>query len=155
MVGFQMLFVNAKRGKPIVFNDIFTPIRNFVRLFFGSIWMGMIVLLVLTPGIICFIMNWNLIGGILFAAGVIADIYLGIGWMFALLLIQDKGLTINNALKSSRELVAKNNWWLHLLLAVLVGFVGQIGSIAWGIGILLTVPLAQGALACAYADEAK
>jgi hypothetical protein len=133
IVGFQLMFVNAKRGKAIAFNDLFVPIGNFFKLFFGAIWIAILILLVLLPGIICLVMKWNVIGGILLAAGVLFDIYLGVNWIFALLLIQDKGLSINNALKTSRGIVSKNNWWLHLLLIILVGLVGQIGGVAWGV----------------------
>jgi hypothetical protein len=154
-VGFQMMFVNAKRGKAIAFNDVFAPIGNFFKLVGAVLWMAILILLALLPGIICLMMNWNTIGGILLAAGILFDIYLGVNWMFALLLIQDKGLSISSALKASKELVGKNNWWMHLLLVFLVGLVGQIGGVAWGVGALLTQPLAQGALVCAYVDEAK
>lgn len=159
IIGFQMMFVNAKRGKTIVFNDVFAPLGNFFRLFFGAIWLAILALLPLLPGIICLVMNWNRnwnrIGWLLVAAGILAAIYLGVNWLFALLLVQDKGLSINAALKASREMISKNNWWLHLLLLILAGLVGQIGGVAWGIGAIFTQPLAQGALACAYADEAK
>ena len=154
-VGFQMMFVKSKRAAGISFNDVFAPFSKFLSLFFGAIWIGIILLLALIPAVICFYMQWNLIGGILMLAGILLDIYLGVSWMFALLLVYDKNLSINDALKASREIVSKNNWWMHLLLLILAGIVGSIGNILWGVGAILTLPLGMGAIACAYAEEAK
>ena len=155
MVGFQMMFVKAKRGEQIAFNDIFAPFKSFVNLFFGAVWIGILVFLMLLPGIICLNMGWNAVGGVLLFLGILAAIYFGISWIFALLLIYDKGLSINNGMKASRALVQKNNWWMHLLLIILAGIVGGIGNIAWGIGAILTLPLGYGAIASAYAEESK
>ena len=154
-VGFQMMFIKGKRGSGISFNDVFAPFSKFLSLFFGAIWIGIILLLALIPAVICFYMQWNLIGGILMLAGILLDIYLGVSWMFALLLVYDKNLSINDALKASKEIVSKNNWWMHLLLLILAGIVGSIGNILWGVGAILTLPLGMGAIACAYAEEAK
>lgn len=154
-VGFQMMFVKGKRGTGVSFNEVFAPFSRFLSLFFGAIWIGIIVLLILVPSIICFYMNWGVVGGILLVAGILLDIYLGVNWMFALLLVYDKNLSINDAMKASKELVMKNNWWMHLLLLILAGIVGGIGNILWGVGAILTLPLGMGAIACAYAEEAK
>ncbi|MFA4967764.1 MAG: hypothetical protein WC624_06060 [Candidatus Margulisiibacteriota bacterium] len=154
-VGLQMMFVKAKRGEAVSFNDIFAPFSKFVNLFFGAIWIGIILMLAMVPAGICFYFNWGMVGGILMLAAIILDIYLGVSWMFSLLLIYDKGLSINDGLKASKELVAKNNWWMHLLLLVVAGIVAGIGNILWGVGAILTLPLGMGAIACAYAEEAK
>ena len=155
MVGFQMMFVKAKRGEAIAFNDIFAPFSRFFSLLCCVIWIAFIVCLAILPSIICFNMEWNVAGIICLIAGIGLDLYLGIGWIFALLFIYDKKLSISAGLKASRALVTKNNWWLHLLLVILTGFVSGIGSALWGIGSILTMPLGTGALASAYADESK
>ena len=135
MVGVQMLFVKAKRGEPLVFSDIFAPIKRFVALFFGSLYIGLLVcvglLLLIIPGLAW--LTW---------------------WMFAALLIFDKNLGIGAAMAKSKELVRSKNLWMHLLFIILVGVVSNIGSsILYGTAYLLTMPLAMGAIACAYVDE--
>jgi len=156
LVGFYMMFVKAKRGTAIAFNDVFGQFGKFVPLFFGAIWIGILCGLCLVPGIIVLSMGWNnTIGGILLFLGILAVIYLAVCWMFALYIIADKGLGINASLAASRALVTKNNWWMHLLLLILSGIVAGIGNIAWGIGSILTMPIGMGAIACAYAEEAK
>ncbi|MDD5382786.1 MAG: hypothetical protein PHH60_03930, partial [Candidatus Margulisbacteria bacterium] len=89
MVGFQMMFAKAKRGNAIGFNDVFAPFGKFLSLFFGAIWIGIILMLVFAPAVICFYLNWNLIGTILIIAAILVDIYLGVSWMYALLMIYD------------------------------------------------------------------
>ena len=154
-IGFMLMFASAKKGGTIGFGDVFAPFSKFVNLFFGAIWIGILLMLCWLPSIICFYLGWNTIGMILSLEAIIADLYLGVCWMFSLLMVYDKGLSINDSLKASRELVTKNNFWMHLLLLILAGIVGGIGNILWGIGALLTMPLGMGAIACAYAEEAK
>ncbi len=136
MVGLQMMFVKAKRGGAIQLNDVFAPVKRFFALFFGSLWIALLVIvgliLLVIPGL-CW-MSW---------------------WMFALLFIFDKNLGIGEAMRASKDVVRKNNLWLHLFLLVLACVVSQIGFRIFGIGALLTMPLGMGALACAYAEEVK
>ncbi len=154
-IGFQMIFVKIKRGEAAQLNEIFSPLKNFFKLLFGALWMGIIEAAVLIPGILCLYFQLNVLGGILLVAGILLDIYFGVTWMFALLLMYDKGLSINQGLKTSMSLVLKNNFWMHLLLVILVGIVVQIGNLLWGIGALLTTPLGVGAVASAYIEETK
>jgi len=155
MVGFQMMFVKAKRGEGVSFNEVFSPFRRFGSLLLGAIWIAILLGLAFLPGAVCFYFNWNLIGGLFEQTAILIDVYFAVCWLFALLLIYDKGLSINAGLKTSREIVTKNNWWLHFLLIVLAGIVSGLGNILWGVGAILTMPLGVGAIASAYAEEAK
>jgi uncharacterized membrane protein len=136
MVGLQMLFVKAKRGQEISLNDIFSPIKRFFALFFGSIWIGILIII----GLILFI-----VPGLCWASW----------WMYALLFIFDKEMKIGEGMRASKEVIRRNNLWMHLLLLVLACFIANIGSYVFGIGIIFTLPLGLGAIACAYADETK
>jgi uncharacterized membrane protein len=138
-VGLLMLFVKAKRGASVVLNDIFAPISKFVTLLFGGSWISILVaiglVLLILPGL-CWL-SW---------------------WMYALLFIYDKGLGIGAGMRASKEIVRKNNLWLHLVFLLVVGFIMNLGNFIPPYGILLNLmlwPLALGALACAYAEEAK
>lgn len=136
LVGVQMLFVKAKRGEPIVFNDVFSPINRFFSIFFGSIYMAILIciglILLIVPGL-CWA-SW---------------------WMFALLFIYDKKMNIGEGMAASKNIVRKNNLWMHLILILLACVVADIGIYIFKIGFLFTMPLGMGAIACAYADEAK
>jgi hypothetical protein len=155
LVGFQMMFVKAKRGEPIVFNDVFAPFSKFWPLAIASAWITILLCLAFVPMVIAFCLEWYWLGIILTIAAVVLDVYVGVAWLFALLLIYEKGLGINAALKASKDLVSKNNWWLVFLLVILAGFVSGLGNIALYIGAILTMPLGTGAIACAYAEIAK
>jgi hypothetical protein len=155
LVGFQMMFVKANRGSAVVFNDVFAPFGKFVNLFFGAVWIAILLTLAFIPSTLCFYLGWNLVGSLLIIAAVLLDIYLGVSWVFSLLMIYDKGLSINQGLKASRALVAKNNFWMHLVLVILAGIVSGLGNILWGVGAILTMPLGVGAIAAAYVEETK
>jgi uncharacterized membrane protein len=107
------------------------------------------------PSFLCFYLNWGALGGLLMFAAVLVTIYLGVCWMFSLLLVVDKNMKAMDAIKASREMVVKNNWWLHLLLGVLAGIVGSLGQFLFGFGVILTMPLGTGAVSSAYANESK
>ena len=154
-IGLQYMFVKAKRGNAVAFNDVFAPFGRFFSVFFGGILIGVLILLCFVPAMVCSYLNWNTLAGILAALGAVAVVYLGVCWIFSLMLVYDKGLSIIDGLKTSRAMVTKNGWWLHFLLLVLVGIVAGIGNMLWGVGFLLTMPLGVGAIASAYADEAK
>lgn len=139
-IGFQMLFVNAKRGKKISANDILAPISRFFSLFFGNLAIGILILF----GLLLLI-----VPGLAWAAW----------WLYAILFIYDKNMHIEDGMKASKDIVRKNGTWWHLLFLVLViivdnifvWFVPTIGMIMK----LVTTPIAFGAIACAYADESK
>jgi len=152
-IGFQMMFIKAGKGTPIVFNDVFAAFDRFGALVLGSLLIILLLLLCFLPAAICFLMNWDILGVLLIIAGLSLGIYLAVCWIFSLLMICDQGLSLGAALASSRALVIKNGWWTHFLLLVLVGIVAGIGKALLGIGVLLTIPLGIGALTCAYAEE--
>ena len=136
IVGLQMMFVKAKRGEKVILHDLFNPFKHFFDLFFGSIWIAILVLLGL-----CLL----IVPGLCFAAW----------WMYAPLFIADKGKHIGQAMRASKEMVRGKNLWTHLLLLVLGGVVANMGFHILWIGFLITMPIGWGAIACAYADETK
>jgi uncharacterized membrane protein len=150
-----MMFVKANRGEEISFNDVFAPFSHFLALWWAVTLMSLMIFAFYLPGLICFYLNWNVVGGLLMFAAVLVTIYLGICWMFSLLLVVDKNLGAMAAIKASREMVLKKGWWLHLLLAILGGIVGSLGQFLLGFGVILTLPLGTGAIASAYANESK
>ncbi|HXT39267.1 MAG TPA: DUF4339 domain-containing protein [Candidatus Angelobacter sp.] len=81
---------------------------------------------------------------------VIPAVYLIVAWwLFTPLLILDKGLDFWPALECSRRVVT-HHWWQCFGLFLLAALVGLLGLAACGIGIFFTVPVAVGAMVCAY-----
>lgn len=134
--GFLMLFVKVKRGQQISVNDIFAYKGKFLPLLLGLIILGIIIgvglILIVIPGLI--FMTW---------------------WMYTLLFMVDKNMSFGDAMKASKKIVSSKGTLMHLLFLIVCGIVGGIGSFLFGIGQLLTLPLAYGAIALAYEDESK
>jgi len=98
----------------------------------------------------------SLIGHLLTLIGfflcVIPAVYLLVAWwLFTPLLILDKHLDFWPALECSRKVVTCH-WWLCFGLALVACLVALVGSIACGVGIFFTMPIAVGAMVVAYED---
>jgi len=90
-----------------------------------------------------------IIFGVLVLVGVLVMIYFNTCLMFALPLVGDKGLKFWPALELSRRLVAKH-WWMTFWLLVVCGLVSMLGILVCGVGLLVSGPVAFGALATHY-----
>jgi hypothetical protein len=83
---------------------------------------------------------------------VLPGIYLLVAWwLFTPLLILDKHLDFWPALECSRKVVT-HHWLPCFGLALVVCLVALVGSLACGIGIFFTMPIAVGAMVVAYED---
>ena len=140
LVGFMMQFVKAKRGQAIAFNDIFEPIgAKYWPLTLAGLWTGLLTsfgfALLILPGL-C----WSA------------------WWLYTYYFIADKNLGIGAAMRASKDLVRKNDIWMHIVFIILVGAVVGVGSsvpLAGPVLGLLLLPISLGAISCAYVEEAK
>ena len=71
--------------------------------------------------------------------------------MFGLFLIVDRNMEFWPASMESINIV-KTNFWPFLGLSIVAGLIGQLGSIACGIGIIFTLPIQFCILAVAYRE---
>ncbi len=71
--------------------------------------------------------------------------------MFGLYLVVDKQMNFWPASLESIHTV-KTNFWLFLGLSAIASIIGSIGAIAFGIGIVLTIPIQVCILAVAYQE---
>ena len=71
--------------------------------------------------------------------------------MFGLFLIVDKQMRFWPASQKSIDTV-KTNFWPFLALATIASIIGSIGALAFGIGIVLTIPIQICILAVAYQE---
>lgn len=70
-------------------------------------------------------------------------------FFLAMPLLVDKRMAFGDALKLSFE-TTKQNFWFYLVYALVIGIVSLLGSIACGIGILVTLPFSIIGTAVAY-----
>jgi len=83
--------------------------------------------------------------------GFLVMLYFSISWIFTFPLVIDKGLGPWTAMEVSRR-VATKYWFRVFFLVLLGGILSSLGLIALLIGVIFTLPLAFGAIICAYED---
>ena len=130
--GLHWLFLKRLRGQPAQFSELFA---GFSRAFVPLLLAGIFVHLLVAIGVILL---------------VLPGIYLVVAWrMFVPLLIMDKGLGFWPAMELSRKVVT-HHWWQCFALFIAGWLVGLSGSLACIVGIFFTLPIAVGAIVCAY-----
>ena len=97
----------------------------------------------------------GLISGALTTVGilllVLPGIYLAVGYIFVLPLVIDKRMDVWTAMEVSRRVV-HHHWWMMFALALVAALMVMAGALAFGIGVVLAVPVATAALMYAYDD---
>lgn len=82
---------------------------------------------------------------------ILPGIYLSVAWAFTTPLIVEKRIGVWAAMETSRQVVTRN-WWMIFLLLILLGVLSALGFLLCCVGILVTFPIAFGALVFAYGD---
>ncbi|HEX3702653.1 MAG TPA: DUF4339 domain-containing protein [Vicinamibacterales bacterium] len=82
---------------------------------------------------------------------VLPGVYLAVGYMFVLPLVIDKRMDVWTAMEVSRRVVHQQ-WWMAFALALVAALMVLAGALAFGIGIVVAVPVAHAALMYAYED---
>jgi hypothetical protein len=97
----------------------------------------------------------GLISGALTTLGilllVVPGVYLAVGYIFVLPLVIDKRMDVWTALEVSRRVVHRQ-WWMTFALALVVALMVLAGALAFGVGVIVAVPVATAALMYAYDD---
>lgn len=130
--GFFIVSRKIDKNQQFQFEDFFDGFRMFVPLF----------LLTIVSGIAVFI-------GIL--AFIIPGIYLSVGYTFAIFFVIFKNLDFWEAMEASRKLVGRE-WFSIFILVLVMGLLNFLGVLAFGIGILFTLPISFAALYAAFDD---
>ena len=155
IVGFQMMFVKAKRGETIVFKDMFSCFGEFWSLLLISSWMFLPILITLFVSTILIALNLVVVGIVNCLFGfIISCFYFAVIWIYALLIGADKKLAAQQCLAASKKMVRDNGFWPHLFFLFLVGIVFSTGSLLWGALNIIAIPFGLGAIACAYEELA-
>ncbi|PCI28567.1 hypothetical protein COB52_03480 [Candidatus Kaiserbacteria bacterium] len=107
--GFIAMLLRYYDGKKVVFDDLFSIDSRWISFTFTSLIKGMLIFV----GLLLFI---------------VPGVYLALRWMFAELLVIDKGMRPMEALKASSEMTKGHMWkllWFFILsiLTILAGTV--------------------------------
>ena len=132
--GVAMLYVAAAAGREPEVGRVFAYLNRTGRLFGAAF-----VMAVLT--------------GIGFCLLIVPGLLMLAWWSYVPLLIADRGLGIGEAMRRSREMVRADGVGAHLVFLLVLAVIGSLGGALAGIGLLLSMPVAGGALALAYADR--
>ncbi len=119
--GFIRIALNVYDGESPDVMDLFGEVDKWLRVFFGSILYGLIVL-----------------GGLILL--IVPGIYWAIKYYFFIYCIVDRDMGITEALRASGELTQGHKWSLFFLWIVL-GLINALGAILCFVGLLVTVPL--------------
>lgn len=135
--GLSVVFLKLIRGQRAEFGDVFLGFqRRFVPLLLASA----ITFILISAGLIMCLLP---------------GIYLAVAWLFAYPLIIERSFDFWPAMELSRKVVHERWWELFaLVLVALLLFVGGflLTFFIFGLGGLLTAPIAFGALMYAYED---
>jgi uncharacterized membrane protein len=82
---------------------------------------------------------------------VLPGVYLAVGYMFVLPLVIDKRMDVWTAMEVSRRVVHQQ-WWMTFALAIVAALMVLAGALAFGVGVIIAVPVATAALMYAYDD---
>lgn len=129
--GLYYYYLKKLRGRPTQPGDVF---YGFTAAFVPLFLFGIVSSVFITLGLLCFLLP---------------GIYLAVAYSFAQLLIVDKQLSFGQAMSVSRRVISAQ-WWRILALLLLAMLVGALGLAGFIVGIFITLPIALGALVCAY-----
>ena len=131
--GLYLFFLKKIRGQTAELSDVFS---GFTRNFGALILTTIVVELMVFFGLILLILP---------------GIYLIVAYAFACLLVIDRKMEFWAAMEVSRRVITAQ-WWRMFALLIIGAIIGVCGALAFGIGILVTMPIFIGAITCAYED---
>jgi hypothetical protein len=130
--GYSVVAFKLASGQQFQFSDFFKGFNYFLPLFLASLASTLLVsigfVLLLLPGI-----------------------YLAIGYMFTTFLVIDYRMEFWQAMEMSRTIISRN-WFSFFGFACLLFALNLLGALAFGIGLVVTVPVTSCAVAIAYKE---
>jgi len=130
--GFLLVASYLTSGKEVIFENFFDGFKHFAGL----------VLFTLIAGILIFLG---------FIALILPGIYLSVGYIFTPFYIVFARMNFWDAMESSRKLVHREWFSIFGFIIVLV-LINFLGLLAFGLGLLITVPLSYCTLYAAFDD---
>ncbi len=124
---YAMVVGRVRDGRPAEVGDVFSCMGRFWAFFVAAL-----VLLVLIG-----LASLTIVGGFLLAAI----------WLYVFPLMVDRGLSVSDAMRESKDLVMKNGFWEHVALVVLLALIGAVAG--WPLGVLVA-PFTVALVTAAY-----
>lgn len=132
LAGFYIVALQIAKNRPLHFSEFFRGFNQFLQLFLVNI-VGIILI------------------GIGFVFLIIPGIYLSIAYTFSYLFVIEKKLSFWSALESSRKVISQK-WFSFLGFAILLVLLNLAGLIAFGVGLLVTIPWTYCIMVAAFED---
>ena len=142
---FAMILV-ALRSSDAKLNvgDVFQGFQKFVPAFVGYLVLS-IIGYVVTPVLACIpVVGW--------IALIPAQAALYAAMLWSLFLVTDQEASVGDAITVPLKLLGDKRFWSVVVIVFVAGIVGALGVVAFGIGILVTIPLAFCIIAAAYEE---
>ncbi len=130
--GYGIAAFRLLSGQSLEFADFFKGFNYFLPLFLASLAGGFLV-------------------GIGFVLLIIPGIYLAVSYMFTTFLIIDYRMEFWQALETSRKIITKN-WFAFFGFSFALCVINILGCLAFGVGLLVTIPVTACATAIAYKE---
>lgn len=153
--GLYFFYLKLARGQKAEIGDAFSGFtRSFGQLVLLSLVYNILLTIAFIPMIVpavgMAVWEWSpaVMVPLMILLGIPA-IYLAVGWMFASMLVIDRGLEFWDAMEISRKVVGRH-WFKVFALLIVVALVAVAGIVLLFIGMLITLPLAFAAMAFAY-----
>lgn len=130
--GFYIVSDRITKKRPYEFNDFFLGFNKFLQLFVVNLLITLIVVL----GLILLI---------------IPGIYFAVSYLFAHFFVWFYDAEATEAIRLSRKMVS-GNFGKILLLCLVLGLVNFLGALAFGVGLLITIPFSYCVVFAAFDD---
>ena len=130
--GYAVAAFRLLSGQQFEFSDLFKGFNYFLPLFLASLAGGFLV-------------------GIGFLLLIIPGIYLAVAYLFTTYLIIDYRMEFWQAMEISRKIITKN-WFAFFGFAFALFAINILGAFAFGVGLLVSIPVTACAAAVAYKD---
>jgi uncharacterized membrane protein len=142
-IGWYKLLLGLMDGRKPSLNELFSHKRLFFRYvftlvaFFAIAGIPLIVFSLLAVAAYSVSFPLSIALG---AVGVVLSIYASLRYMFAITLVIDKEVSLGSSFKESARMTESVKWRL-VCLCIVTGLVAFLGILAFGIGLLVSLPI--------------
>jgi hypothetical protein len=162
--GLYFVYIRSIRGERAALEDVLAGFRQaFVPLLVAGLLCGGLTTLALLPPAGLLSATVTPAGRLPSGAGAAAltisgllllsvpALYLAVSYLFVVPLVMDKRMEVWTAMEVSRRVIGRQ-WWTVFALAMVSTLMVLVGLLAFGIGVIVAVPVATAGMMYAYED---